>query len=285
MLRALRALLTLASAAAAGAAAACSFCALNSQGQAVTFDLSGLGNATYEGFGEPGNSRYTITTPCGQAKSPACGAQNDPMLQSCMGVGDLGNISVALASDDGSAGFNVTLRNGFDDPPMPNGRNAVYIFVCDTTVPASNPPLYKNVTESPPGFYNIVWRSPAACGVVGGSTCGPPPPVPPPVPPPTPCTPGSKVCLPAWKPTWHMRNSTVLYTCNNTGFHNVTLANQYGIVVYDWSNAKDLWANAHPMTSEELITQQAEMVYAQDPGLPGFAPRVWAYRNTIKHVP
>jgi len=54
--------------------------------------------------------------------------------------------------------------------------------------------------------------------------------------------------------------------------------------VYDWSNAKDLWANAHPMTSEELITQQAEMVYAQDPGLPGFAPRVWAYRNTIKHV-
>jgi hypothetical protein len=79
-----------------------------------------------------------------------------------------------------------------------------------------------------------------------------------------------------------MRNSTVLYTCNNTGFHNVTLANQYGIVVYDWSNAKALWANAHPMSSEELITKQAEMVYAQDPGLPGYAPRVWAYRNTIK---
>lgn len=24
------------------------------------------------------------------------------------------------------------------------------------------------------------------------------------------------------------------------------------------------------------------MVYAADPGLPGYAPRVWAYRNTIK---
>lgn len=36
------------------------------------------------------------------------------------------------------------------------------------------------------------------------------------------------------------------------------------------------------MSSEELITKQAEMVYAQDPGLPGYAPRVWAYRNTIK---
>lgn len=64
--------------------------------------------------------------------------------------------------------------------------------------------------------------------------------------------------------------------------HNVTHANQFGIVVYDWSNAKAIWANAHPMSSEELITKQAEMVYAQDPGLPGYAPRVWAYRNTIK---
>lgn len=36
------------------------------------------------------------------------------------------------------------------------------------------------------------------------------------------------------------------------------------------------------MTSEELITKQAEMVYAADPGVPGYAPRVWAYRNTIK---
>ena len=79
-----------------------------------------------------------------------------------------------------------------------------------------------------------------------------------------------------------MRNSTVLYTCNNSGYLNVTVANQYGVVVFDWSNAKDLWANTHPMTSEEDITTQAEMVYAQDPGLPGYAPRVWAYRNTIK---
>ena len=42
------------------------------------------------------------------------------------------------------------------------------------------------------------------------------------------------------------------------------------------SNAKALWANAHPMNSEELITKQAEMVYADDPGLQGYAPRVWA---------
>ena len=29
------------------------------------------------------------------------------------------------------------------------------------------------------------------------------------------------------------------------------------------ANAKAIWANAHPMSSEELITKQAEMVYAQ----------------------
>ena len=57
---------------------------------------------------------------------------------------------------------------------------------------------------------------------------------------------------------------------------------QYGTVVYDWSNAKRLWANAHPMDSEELITKQAEMVLAADPGVSGQQPRVWAYRNTIK---
>jgi hypothetical protein len=36
------------------------------------------------------------------------------------------------------------------------------------------------------------------------------------------------------------------------------------------------------MTSEELITAQAEAVYAADPGVKGSMPRVWAYRNTIK---
>ena len=36
------------------------------------------------------------------------------------------------------------------------------------------------------------------------------------------------------------------------------------------------------MSSEELITKQAEMVLAADPGVEGYNPRVWAYRNSIK---
>ena len=79
-----------------------------------------------------------------------------------------------------------------------------------------------------------------------------------------------------------MKRSTVLYTCNNTGMHDVSHAIKYGTVVYDWSNGKQLWANAHPMNSQELIVKQAEMVLAADPGVEGYNPRVWAYRNTIK---
>jgi hypothetical protein len=32
-----------------------------------------------------------------------------------------------------------------------------------------------------------------------------------------------------------MKRSTVLYTCNNTGMHDVSHAVEYGTVVYDWS--------------------------------------------------
>ena len=215
-------------AAAAAAAADCSFCALNAQGQAVTYDLTQLGNASYDGNG------YEMTSPCGQVRSPSCGWISDPAAQGCKGIGDLGNITVTLANGDGAAGFNLTLHDGFNDPPMPNGRNARYIFVCDTTVPADNAPLFNNVTETPPGFYNIVWHTPLACGAPSGTVCGPSPPVPPPAPPPTSCMPGSDTCLPSWTPTWHMRNSTVLYTCNNTGMHNVTTANLYGVGEFHW---------------------------------------------------
>jgi len=44
------------------------------------------------------------------------------------------------------------------------------------------------------------------------------------------------------------------------------------------SNGKDIWCNAKPMNDEELLTKQAEMVLAADPGIPGEQPRVWVYR-------
>jgi hypothetical protein len=34
-------------------------------------------------------------------------------------------------------------------------------------------------------------------------------------------------------------------TCNNSGMHDVRHANKFGIVVYDWSNAKAIWVRKH----------------------------------------
>ena len=116
----------------------------------------------------------------------------------------------------------------------------------------------------------------------------PPPPSPPPSPSPHPtnctennCQPGC-ACLPKWKPTWNMSRSTALYIDQPNGFHNVSEAIRWGVAVYDWSNAKKLWTNARPMNCDELLTKQAEMVLAADPGVPGEQPRVWVYRNTAK---
>ena len=47
--------------------------------------------------------------------------------------------------------------------------------------------------------------------------------------------------LPKWAPTWDMRNSTILYACNYSGYHDVDEALQYGVVVYDWSNGRGMF--------------------------------------------
>lgn len=59
----------------------------------------------------------------------------------------------------------------------------------------------------------------------------------------------------------------------------------YMYVNDDRSNAKALWANGHPMDSEELLTKQAEMVLAAEPGIPGEQPRVWVSAWCIKTKP
>ena len=101
------------------------------------------------------------------------------------------------------------------------------------------------------------------------------------------------------QPTWDMGRSTILYTCNKTGLHNVSeairypsptrwrtrcwrgsrRALRYGVAAYDWSNAKELWSNAQPMDADRMLTKQAELVLAADPGIEGEQPRVWVYRE------
>eukprot|EP01051_Picozoa_sp_SAG22_P018507 SAG22_NODE_3137_length_1908_cov_3.132117_1_plen_184_part_00 len=142
------------------------FCGLDpATGKARTFDLSSLPNKTFTLHDVGDHGPYKVGPPCGCVGpgTTLYGHQSCvPMTQgSSRGLGTmLGIVSVSTSV----AGLNVTLGGGDNDPQsgMPHGRNAVYHFVCDKSKPLSNPPN-DGMTESPSGFYNVVWRHPAAC--------------------------------------------------------------------------------------------------------------------------
>lgn len=91
--------------------------------------------------------------------------------------------------------------------------------------------------------------------------------------------------LPKMKQTWLMNMSTIIMPCNNTGFTDPLSTLGWGIVDFDWSNAKgtgtaDGWAKHKPMDDEELLFQQVQMTTAATPGT-----TVWVYRNTVYGYP
>ena len=78
--------------------------------------------------------------------------------------------------------------------------------------------------------------------------------------------------IPPWKPTYSpFWRSTILMPCNVSGVsrEGVEQATKYGVAMLDWSNAKDEWANSKPMSAQELLTEEAEMILAAEPGIPG----------------
>lgn len=83
-----------------------------------------------------------------------------------------------------------------------------------------------------------------------------------------------------YTPTWNLSRSTIAMPCNYETFFDVQLTAKFGLVSFDWSNAKALWANARPMNCEELLVEQAAMVKAVNPDT-----HVWVYRNLVKALP
>lgn len=61
---------------------------------------------------------------------------------------------------------------------------------------------------------------------------------------------------------------------------NATVGGWFGVISYDWSNAKAQWAAAKPMDDEELLVAQAAMTKAVSPDA-----RVFVYRNLVKALP
>ena len=93
----------------------------------------------------------------------------------------------------------------------------------------------------------------------------------------------SHAVFPKWPPTYQMNSSTIIMTCNYSGYMDQNALKElskYGIVDIDWSNAKELWSNASPMDCEERLLTQAKAIKATNPNT-----RVMVYRNLVKALP
>ena len=73
------------------------------------------------------------------------------------------------------------------------------------------------------------------------------------------------VGLPQWNVTYNALASTIFMPCNYSGYFNATFAATFGIVDFDWSNAKQVWVNTQPMTCEEDLVAQAQAVKEINP--------------------
>lgn len=86
-----------------------------------------------------------------------------------------------------------------------------------------------------------------------------------------------------WPATYVMNRSTFVYTCNYTGLTDVSpgsIVSRFGLVAFDWSEAKYVWAQAAPMVCEETLVAQAAALKQTSP-----ATRVMVYRNLVKALP
>jgi hypothetical protein len=90
----------------------------------------------------------------------------------------------------------------------------------------------------------------------------------------------SRIGLPTWAPTYNARASTAFMPCNFSGFFNATFAASFGVSDFDWSNAKQHWANEQPMTCEEDLVTQAESMAKVNS-----ATHTFVYRNLVKALP
>ncbi len=83
---------------------------------------------------------------------------------------------------------------------------------------------------------------------------------------------------PPFPPTWKLNESTIIHTSNLSGWTNTAAAAKYGVISFDWNNAKAIWlkANHNESTCEETLLEQARRVKAARP-----SARVLVYRNCM----
>ena len=67
--------------------------------------------------------------------------------------------------------------------------------------------------------------------------------------------------LPPWPSTYDVAASTLVMPCNSSGLLSTELTRAWGLVSYDWSNAKrgpTGWVQQRPMDCEERLLAQAQ---------------------------
>ena len=81
---------------------------------------------------------------------------------------------------------------------------------------------------------------------------------------------------PLFAPSWAMHASTVVMPCNagedDGGWSNESYFGRFGIVDFDWSNAKAYWSKAKPMDCQERLVTQAKRAKAKHPEVTVSAP-------------
>merc|ERR1719272_1911488 len=80
---------------------------------------------------------------------------------------------------------------------------------------------------------------------------------------------GGDVNLPKWPPTYNMTLSTIIMPCDNNELMssgpNWPIIRGFGVIDIDWSNSKAEWINTDPMTCEENLLKQAQLIKAKNP--------------------
>jgi hypothetical protein len=104
-------------------------------------------------------------------------------------------------------------------------------------------------------------------------------PFPPATPPPAPlAVPAYPPLAPPFPNTWKLNGSTIIHTSNLSGWTDTAMAAKYGVVSFDWNNAKAIWlkSNRRESTCEATLIEQARRVKAARP-----SARVLVYRNCM----
>ena len=93
-------------------------------------------------------------------------------------------------------------------------------------------------------------------------------------------TPTVRSQFPNHQPIYQMNQSTIVMPCNKSGFTDPASTLGWGIIDFDWSNSKEIWAKNKPMNDEEMLFEQVQMTTKATPGT-----TVWVYRCSVYAYP